>query len=116
MRVETSSPPADRDGVYRGQICYGPGTADPARCFRAQAVVQRGRISGRWPGREPGVTMYMAGDVAPGGDVTIHMHGERTDGSHLAVIDLAGTLQNGRIDAKGSFRGGRGVTLNWQKN
>ncbi len=58
----------------------------------------------------------MAGDVAPGGDVTIHMHGERTDGSHLAVIDLAGTLQNGRIDAKGSFRGGRGVTLNWQKN
>ena len=60
--------------------------------------------------------MYLTGDVTPTGDVTIHMHGERADGSRLAVMDLAGTLQNGRIDARGSFRNGRSVTLNWRKN
>ena len=60
--------------------------------------------------------MYLVGDVTPAGDVTIHMHGERADGSHLAVMDLAGTLQDGRLDAKGSFRGGRSVTLDWRKN
>jgi len=111
-------PPAggDRDGIYRGQICYGPSPADPARCFRAQAVLQKDRISGQWPGRDPGVTVYLAGDVSPTGDVTIHMHGERADGSRLAVMDLAGTLQNGQIDAKGSFLRGRSVTLNWRKN
>ena len=37
-------PSADeRDGVYGGQICYGPGPAVPARCFRAQAIVQKGQ-------------------------------------------------------------------------
>jgi hypothetical protein len=107
---------AGRDGIYGGEICYGPNPGDPARCFREQAIVQKDKISGQWPGRDPGVTMYLTGDVTATGDVTIHVHGERTDGSHLAVIDLAGTLQNGRIDAKGSFRGGRGVTLNWQKH
>jgi class 3 adenylate cyclase len=107
---------AERDGIYGGEICYGPSSADPTRCFRAQAVVQKGRISGQWPGRDPGVTMYLAGDVATGGEVTMHMHGQRSDGSHLAVIDLAGTLQDGHIDAKGSFRGGRSVTLNWRKH
>jgi hypothetical protein len=60
--------------------------------------------------------MHPAGGIAPGGDVTINMHGERTEGSHLAVIDLAGALQDGRIDAKDSFRDGRSVTLNWQKH
>jgi class 3 adenylate cyclase/predicted transcriptional regulator len=110
-------PSADeRDGVYGGQICYGPGPAVPARCFRAQAIVQKGRITGQWVGRDPNVTMYLAGDVTPAGDVRIHMHGQRSDGSRLAVMDLAGTLQDGRIDAKGSFLNGRSVTLDWRKN
>jgi len=73
-------PSADeRDGVYGGQICYGPGPAVPARCFRAQAIVQKGRITGQWVGRDPNVTMYLAGDVTPAGDVRIHMHGQRSD-------------------------------------
>jgi class 3 adenylate cyclase/predicted transcriptional regulator len=110
-------PSADeRDGVYGGQICYGPGPAVPARCFRAQAIVQKSRITGQWVGRDPNVTMYLAGDVTPAGDVRIHMHGQRSDGSRLAVMDLAGTLQDGRIDAKGSFLNGRSVTLDWRKN
>ena len=114
------SPPERRsaaaDGLYRGPICYGPGANDPARCYRAQAVVQSGRISGQWPGREPGVTMHLDGTISAGGDVAIHMHGDRSDGSHLAVIDLGGTLRDGRLDAKGGFRNGRSVTLNWNKN
>jgi len=110
-------PSADeRDGVYGGQICYGPGPAVPARCFRAQAIVQKGRITGQWVGRDPNVTMYLAGDVTPAGDVRIHLHGQRSDGSRLAVMDLAGTLQDGRIDAKGSFLNGRSVTLDWRRN
>ena len=110
-------PSADeRDGVYGGQICYGPGPAVPARCFRAQAIVQKGRITGQWVGRDPNVTMYLAGDVTPAGDVRIHLHGQRSDGSRLAVMDLAGTLQDGRIEAKGSFLNGRSVTLDWRRN
>jgi class 3 adenylate cyclase len=106
---------AEADGLYRGPICYGPGEADPARCFTAQAIVQKGKISGQWPGL-PGVTMYLAGNVSPSGDVTIHMHAKRSDGSHGPVMDLAGTLHDGQLDAKGSWLNGRTVTMNWLKN
>ena len=106
---------AEADGLYRGPICYGPSEADPARCFTAQAIVQKGKISGQWPSH-PGVTMYLAGNVSPSGDVMIHMHAKRTDGSHGPIMDLAGTLRDGRLDAKGSWLNGRTVTMNWLKN
>src|SRR5262245_58897053 len=107
---------AANDGLYGGQICYGPSQVDPARCYRAQAIVQQGKVSGQWPGRDPGVTMHLAGDVSPSGDVTIHMHGERSDGSRLGIADLVGTLRDGRLDAAGSFMNGRSVSLNWRRN
>jgi hypothetical protein len=106
----------DPTGVYGGLICFGPGEIDPARCFRAQAVVRNRSISGQWPGRIPGATVYLAGDVTRAGDVAIHMHTKRADGSRFAVIDLVGKLRDGRIDATGSFRNGRSVTLNWRKD
>jgi class 3 adenylate cyclase len=106
----------DPTGVYGGPICFGPGETDSARCFRAQAVVRNRSISGEWPGRIPGATVYLAGDVNRAGDVAIHMHTKRADGSHFAVIDLVGKLRDGRIDATGSFRNGRSVTLNWRKD
>ncbi len=106
----------DPTGVYGGPICFGPGETDPARCFRAQAVVRNRSISGQWPGRIPGATVYLAGDVTRAGDVAIHMHTKRADGSRFAVIDLVGKLRDGRIDATGSFRNGRSVTLNWRKD
>jgi class 3 adenylate cyclase len=106
----------DPTGVYGGSICFGPGETDPARCFRAQAVVRNKTISGQWPGRIPGATVYLAGDVTRAGDVAIHMHTKRADGSRFAVIDLVGKLRDGRIDATGSFRNGRSVTLNWRKD
>jgi len=106
----------DPTGVYGGPICFGPGETDPARCFRAQAVVRNKTISGQWPGRIPGATVYLAGDVNRAGDVAIHMHTKRADGSRFAVIDLVGKLRDGRIDATGSFRDGRSVTLNWRRD
>ena len=111
------TPGDDPSGVYRGQMCYAAGGAtEPAHCFEAQAVVLGNRISGEWPGRDPGVTIYLAGEISRFGEVAIHVHSKRADGSSFAVSDLIGTVHDGRIDAKGSFHDGRGVTLNWSKN
>lgn len=110
-----AQPGASIDGIYRGRICYAPSPLDQARCYRAQAVLQHGKMTGQWPARLPGSTMHLAGDVSPSGDVAIHMHAERKDGSHFAVIDLTGTLRNGSIEAAGSFLNGRHVDLHWQK-
>jgi class 3 adenylate cyclase len=107
---------AGASGLYGGQICYGQFEADPARCFHAQAVVMHRRISAEWPGREPGATMYLQGEIKRSGQVAIHMHSQRADGSRFAVGDLAGTIHDGKIDAAGVFRGGRSVTLTWQKD
>jgi hypothetical protein len=108
---------ADPSGLYRGQICYGAaGTAEPARCFEARAVVVRDRISGQWAGRIPGVTVYLAGEIARSGEVAIHMHSTASDGSRSAVGDLTGTLHDGRIDAKGSLDDGRSISLSWSKS
>jgi len=112
-----ATPGDDSSGVYRGQMCYAAGGAtEPAHCFEAQAVVLGNRVSGEWPGHDPGVTIYLEGEISRSGEVAIHMHSKRADGSSFAVSDLIGTVRDGRIDAKGRFRDGRGVTLNWSKN
>ncbi|MGA8382099.1 MAG: hypothetical protein WB710_13330, partial [Stellaceae bacterium] len=103
-------------GLYRGLICYAPGESDPAHCYKAQGIVLRHRISGEWPGRISGATIYLAGHISPAGDVEIHMHSKRVDGRRFAVIDMIGTLRDQRIDATGAFRNGRRVTLDWRKN
>lgn len=104
-------------GVYSGPVCYGAGPNDPTRCYRAQATVNNGKISGQWPaGRDSGVTMFLAGEVSPSGEVTIHMHTEGGAAAHVMRIDLSGTLRNGRLDATGSFHNGRPATINWHKN
>jgi hypothetical protein len=58
----------------------------------------------------------LSGRISPAGDVEIHMHSKRADGSRFAVSDMIGKLRSGQIDAAGSFRNGRSVSLNWQKN
>jgi hypothetical protein len=76
-----ATPGDDRSGVYRGQMCYAAGGAtEPAHCFEAQGVVLGDRITGEWPGREPGVTIYLAGEISRAGEVAIHMHSKRADG------------------------------------
>ena len=104
------------DGVYAGPICFGPGPAQSARCFRASASLQQGKLTGQWPGRDPGVTMHLDGEVSPAGQATIHMHAERPNGSRLATINLAGTLRDGKLDATGAFLNGRSASLNWRKD
>ena len=105
------------DGMYAGPVCWGDGPqGDPARCFRAQAAVSQGKIAGQWPGRDPGVTMYLWGDVSPAGDVTIRMQTRRADGYPMATVNLTGTLRDGHLDATGAFANGRSAQLNWRRN
>ena len=105
------------DGMYAGPVCWGDGPrGDPTRCFRAQAAVSQGKITGQWPGRDPGVTMFLWGDVSPAGDVTIRMQTRRADGYPMATVNLTGTLRDGRLDATGAFANGRSAQLNWRKN
>jgi class 3 adenylate cyclase len=111
-----NAPVRPDDGMYAGPICFGESPQDPARCFRAQAAVTQGKIVGQWPGRDPGVTMYLWGDVSAAGDVTIRMQTRRTDGYPLSTINMTGTLRDGRLDAAGAFVGGRTAQLNWRKN
>lgn len=108
--------PAAIDGLYAGPICYGPAPGDRPRCFRAQATIIHGKIAGQWPGRDPGVTMIMAGEVSTVGEAKIHVEAERSDGSRTAAIDLIGTMKDGRLDATGSFHNGRTALLNWRKS
>ena len=105
---------AEADGIYAGPVCYGPGSQDPARCYRAQAAVSEGKIAGSWPGRDPGVTMILAGEVSASGAVRIAIHSEGLKPKEV-MIDLLGTLRSGRLDATGSFQSGRKTDLNWQR-
>lgn len=108
--------PSPNDGVYFGQICSAKTAKEPKQCYRQAGTVSGGRITGQWPmGRDTGITMFLAGDITPSGDVTIEMHSVKPDGSRGVTIDLKGTLLEGRLDARGSFRMGRPVTLNWHK-
>ena len=110
------APGVVQDGLYAGAVCFGPSRNDPARCFRAQGILSDGTLSGRWPGRDPGVTMFLAGEVSKAGAVKIEMHGETADGTRMPTINLVGTLRDGEIDAAGNFEGfGRTATLKWQR-
>jgi len=104
------------DGVYSGPICYGETPRFPRRCFDREGTISGKKIKGQWlEAPEEHVTMFLAGDVTPSGDVTIEMHSQKPDGTIVVLIDLAGTLHNGLIDASGSFRKGRPATLKWRK-
>ncbi len=104
------------DGVYAGSVCYGPSPDDPARCYRAQATVRDGKIVGQWTGRDPGVTVKLAGEVSATGAVRIEMYAERADGNRVSRANLSGTVESGRLDARGSFLNGRIVSLNWRRS
>ena len=105
------------DGVYSGQICYGQTPKLPASCYHAEGTISGNKITGQWPmGKDTGITMFLAGDVAPSGDVKIEMHSKNADGSPVAAISMTGTLHEGLISAQGSFLKGRSATLNWRKS
>ena len=75
-----------------------------------------GTIKDQWTGREEKVVMKVAGEVAASGAVVIELHSENPEGARLATVDLVGSLQNGRLEATGTFRNGRSASLNWHRN
>jgi class 3 adenylate cyclase len=112
-------PAASFDGVYSGPVCYAETKTEPARCYRAEGTIKGDKITGEWMmGRENKLAMLLVGDVASSGEVKINMemHGTEPDAAPLAVIDLTGTVHDGRINASGTFRRGRGATLNWHRD
>jgi hypothetical protein len=114
--TEVLAPPSatgSLDGVYAGQVCYGPSpNNEPARCYRAEATVHDGKIVGEWHGRDD-ITVKLAGEVSTAGAVNVEMHAERADGTQFARANLSGTIQNGRLDANGAFLNGRSLSFSW---
>ena len=109
---------SDYDGIYSGQICFGEIPKDPKRCFHAEGTASGTKLYGKWPmgPLDKGVFMTLTGDIDPSGNLKIEMHSKAPDGTVINNIYLTGILQNGLIKATGSFKMGRAVTLNWQKN
>jgi class 3 adenylate cyclase len=110
---------ASFDGTYSGPICFAETPREPSRCFRQNGVISGRKISAQWMmGREKKVAMVLAGNVEDSGRVTIdmEMHSGTYDGERIASIEVIGTITGGIIDAKGSFRNGRGATLLWHKD
>jgi class 3 adenylate cyclase len=115
--IPSEATDAALDGVYAGPVCYGPGANNvPARCYRAEATVESGKISGKWPGANAEMSMILSGVVAASGAVQIEMHSETAEGGRRLSADLTGTLQDGRLNATGSFRNGRTVSLDWHRS
>jgi hypothetical protein len=102
-----------RDGQHSVRICYGPGAHDPARCYTQHVTVSGDKISGKWPGKDPGITVTLAGTISASGQVKIEM---RVDNARADRMDLSGTFQNGRLDAAGAFTTGRTATLDFVSN
>jgi len=44
------------------------------------------------------------------------MHAESVDGNQFARANLSDTIQNGHLDASGTFFSGRTMSLNWERN
>jgi adenylate cyclase len=113
--VTTTPSVSGGEEVYGGPICYGPSPNDPARCFRARGTLVGNHISGRWPGRNPGTTVTLDGEVTSSGEVTLQMHARLDDGASLFTLDLNGTLDDEKLMAKGNFKNGRTATLMWRR-
>jgi len=107
---------ANVDGVYLGPVCYGPGPNDPPRCFNAQATLSKGKMTGQWSAREPGMVMHLDGELASSGAIHIRMHAEGGPGGRRPFAELNGTVHDGHLSAAGAFLNGRTAVINWQKN
>jgi len=103
------------DGVYSGQVCYGKTPRLSATCYIARGTVRGHNITGSWPvANEADVTMYLKGEIAPSGGVTLVMHSDRPDGTRVVTINLVGSVRGPLLEAKGQFLRGRSASLNWR--
>jgi class 3 adenylate cyclase len=109
-----SARPGHFDGLYSGPVCYGKTPKLPVSCYPGRGTVRGNRITGKWPmSNEPGVTMFLEGEVSPSGEVIIMMHSDRADGTRVTTINLSGRLHDGLLEAEGKFLKGRPANLNW---
>jgi class 3 adenylate cyclase len=114
----TPPPPpivSPNDGDYYGPICYAKTPKEPRQCYRQVGTVHGNKITSKWAIGQTEMTMFLAGDISPSGDVKMELHSEKPDGSRVMTIMLQGTLLDGKLDATGNFLIGRRVTLNWHK-
>ena len=116
-RVAAAALPAGGpEEIYDGQVCFGPAPDEEARCFHAQATLHGGRLLGQWSSGTSDGTVLVSGEVTPDGTVKIVMRSESADRTRQFIIDLAGILRDGKLDATGSFRNGRTASLNWRRS
>lgn len=110
--------PKEFSGKYSGSICYAQTKKAPQLCYHAEGKIQDAIISGEWlVGPAKKVRAMMAGRVMKSGGVRIEIQTRNADDdTKLALITMHGTLRAGLINATGSFRNGRPVTLSWHKN
>jgi class 3 adenylate cyclase len=113
------APLAIRNGLYGGPICYGPSRVEAARCFRAQGILNGGKLTGQWRGRPPVATVVLTGEVSDSGAADIRLHADGADGARIAEMTLAGALRGGHLYASGTVERQhvtvRTVILDWRR-
>lgn len=94
---------AGADGTYAGSICLSQVPTEAARCYRAQGDLAQSELTG---------------EVDPTGEASIELRAEDGDGTvrRNSRVTLTGKLQNGRLEANGTYDTGRTATLTWTRN
>jgi adenylate/guanylate cyclase family protein len=103
------------DGRYAGQVCLGPYREEASRCYLAYGVVRDGRISAKYPAREPHEEVVIVGDVSASGEVNMELSVENSSGIRLRTARLSGTLKNGQLNATGGSPF-RTVDIDWHRH
>jgi class 3 adenylate cyclase len=102
------------DGFYGGQVCIGPYREEPARCYTARGiVVKAGRLSAKYPAKDPGDSNVITGAVSQSGDVMMELHIENSNGVRLVGAHISGKLANGVLTANGD--GFRTYNIYWRR-
>jgi class 3 adenylate cyclase len=110
--------PAAAKEVYGGMVCYGIGGSGhlQAGCVQGRVTVSGGKIAGRFPGTESDTNIVAAGEVDSAGAVTIELRVEGQRNGDTAAVSLTGTMQDGKLNARGTARAiNRSVWLNWER-
>jgi hypothetical protein len=108
-----SAPPVDN---YSGQVCYGPTNEEKARCYFASGIISRGTFTAKVLARDvPGAIVVFDGIVAPSGEIKIKVDLVR-DKDRFPRASLVGTVKDDHLEAAGTFREGRTISLNWKRD
>jgi class 3 adenylate cyclase len=104
-----------QDGNYQGQVCLGPIPEEAARCYMTSNIsVREGKISAKYPARDPALSNVVEGLISPSGEVRFELRLENSDGSRRNTAKLFGTLRDGRLTASGGT-GNRTYNVDWHR-